>query len=113
MQIATNEQVRFQLHGKAKNLPESFLRHFRDFMVSPTMYMVITQWKAGVSGTAHLDSVCGNDWSAADELYRHQANNREVDNVYFFEWDLGINLVKDATTERQNTFLAGFEKTLR
>lgn len=104
--------IRKQLHGDARHLSDSFNRHFSDFDESGMDYMVVTEWRQGVSATRQLDSKCYASLSEADHAFLTIMENKEVKEVYLFHWDLGIDLVMSGTSHRAEKLTEQFNKAL-
>lgn len=102
--------IRKQLHGNAKHMPDSFNRHFLDFDESGKDYMVLTQWRQGVSGIRHVDSKFYPSLDEANASFLKLIENREIQEVYIFHWELGIELIKTGFSHRADLFEQSISK---
>lgn len=102
--------IRKQLHGNARTLPDSFNNHFLDFDDSGKDYMVVTMWRQAASGTRPLSSKFFTDGEDANAHFLKLLENKEIHEVYLFRWDLGIDLIKTGESHRADLLAEAFKK---
>lgn len=107
-----SNEISVQLSGRAADLAKVFKNQFQDFARTDKPFMVVTDWKAGVSGNHVVDSCFFTIRGEAEAFFSMRVSNKEVRNTYIFERKDDISLVKDANFDRANMLLNNFEAML-
>ena len=107
-----SNEISVKLSGRATYLAILFNNLFQDFARANKPFMVVTDWKAGVSGNHAVDSCFFTNAEEAEAFFSKRASNKEVRNTYLFKNKDDISLVRDANSDRANMLLNNLEAML-